>query len=247
MPSLAVAMMLHKVGQAQRHDLVWLNEAGWHAVSAKLTLSPQQVSLLQRWQQQDWPLVGRRRDVDAGAEEVCLGLASPPDAQGVKGRLSLRVPLSGVRLLRAPLEIKEVLAQVKQARPTWYEALAQLQQKAEAQGLCLRLYGSLALQVLTGQPYLRESSDIDLLFAPADSQELTEGMQLLTHYAALLPLDGEVRFADGSAVAWKEWRQASAATRKSDQRVLAKRDGDVALVRIDSLLQTLEAPALCQY
>jgi phosphoribosyl-dephospho-CoA transferase len=118
------------------------------------------------------------------------------------------------------------------ATPAWRSALLRLQYQAQAQALDLRVYGSLALQALTGLDYLRPSSDIDLLLTPGNRFQLERGMRLLRDYAAVLPLDGEVLFPAG-AVAWKEWQQAAA---DPTARVLLKRRQDVVLQSVAQIV-----------
>jgi len=209
-----------------RHHLVWLDEAGWaYAQSCAPDATHQQV--LQRWQREQWPLVLRRADPDAAADELCAGLALPPDAHGDKLRIAVSVPQAHVRMSRAPLTLDEVIA-ARPALPASWDALLLALQRAN---LGLSVFGSLSWQVLTGQPYLRPQSDIDLLWQPTDHSALARGLPLLQHHAGLLPLDGEIVFADGDAVSWKEWVQAC----RSDARVLVKGARGVRLERTDAL------------
>jgi len=107
----------------------------------------------------------------------------------------------------------------------------------EAAEFDLRVYGSLAMQAVTGQPYLRDASDIDIVFHPASTQALDAGIALLAQHANHLPLDGEIVFPGGAAVAWKEW-QASHAT---SARVLVKQSSNVVLRPAGALRTELEA------
>ncbi|MBI3229840.1 MAG: phosphoribosyl-dephospho-CoA transferase, partial [Burkholderiales bacterium] len=91
-------------------------------------------------------------------------------------------------------------------------------------GLELRVYGSWSWQALTCLPYVRASSDIDLLFTPKNSAQLQAGLALLQRHARLLPLDGEVIFPQQQAVAWREWLNASV-----DAHVLVKSCTSVSL------------------
>jgi phosphoribosyl-dephospho-CoA transferase len=207
----------------KRHQLVWLSERGWREAAAEVPSASRH--LPQRWQERDWPAVVRRHDADAMDDQVCIGIALPPDSEGIKLRLPLRVPVTQIREMRAPLPIGDVLMH---APVSWRSALQELHYKAMAQALDLRVYGSLALQALTGLTYLRAGSDIDMLFTPTNRFQLERGMQLLSHYAQVLPLDGEVLFPAG-AVAWKEWLQASTDT---GNRVLLKRADDVCLMTV---------------
>jgi phosphoribosyl-dephospho-CoA transferase len=58
---------------------------------------------------------------------------------------------------------------------------------------------------------------------------------VLAHHAETLPLDGEVVFAGGRAVAWKEWLQARATAAK----VLVKQLQRVSLENTELLWETL--------
>jgi phosphoribosyl-dephospho-CoA transferase len=57
---------------------------------------------------------------------------------------------------------------------------------------------------------------------------------LLDHYSLQLPLDGEIIFPSGQAVAWKEWRNA--ASTAIGTRVLVKRIDCVLLAEPATLL-----------
>jgi phosphoribosyl-dephospho-CoA transferase len=198
-----------------RHDLVWLDADGWAAIGA-------------RWGEYDWPLIVRRRDIDLGKDCISVGLALPPDADGVKQRVALQVKCAHIKHHRRPLPLAEAL---HAAPERWRSELAALAAQVPALA-----FGSLAMQALTGLPYLRESSDIDLLIAPRTSDDLTKSLAALSECHERLPLDGEIVFPNGDAVAWKEWLQAGGA------RVLVKSLSGVRLERPDSLLATLEQP-----
>jgi phosphoribosyl-dephospho-CoA transferase len=210
-----------------RHDQAWLNRAGWDAALAGA--APAHVPALQQWRRHDWPLIVTRRAPQALPGTLCLGLAPPP-AAGRKLRIAVQVDHAAVARSAAPLSLRAAAAA---APPGWRAPLAAL--LAEAGELGLYAYGSLALQAATGLAYLSESSDIDLLLKPASLAQLEAGMQLLQAHAAHLPLDGEIVFPDGAAVAWKEWRGAAAA----NARVLVKQAGAVRLEHSAALREQL--------
>ena len=186
-----------------RHDLVWLTPAGWDAALA--TAHP----ALTLWREHDWPAVVRRQEPGVGSDSVCLGMPLPLSF-GARQRLALVVDTKHVARTRPPLPLADALSA---APPQWLAALVALQRAVD-----LRVFGSLAMQSLTGMAYLRPVSDIDLLLTPASTTELDAGVALLEQHAALLPLDGEILFARGEAVAWKEWLAA----RRDGARVLVK-------------------------
>lgn len=214
-----------------RHDLVWLTPDGWGAALAQAR--PVERAALERWQREDWPAIVRRRDADAPSSVVSAGVALPPEREtGIKPRIALRLDASHIARHSPPLSI----AQIASAAPThWRPALERLAD--DAHELELSAYGSLALQSITRLPYLTPTSDIDLLFAPSTRTQLGTGINLLTSACAQLPLDGEVVFPNGDAVAWKEWRDAVA----GGARVLVKSQHAVRLAEPAALLDTLEA------
>jgi len=74
--------------------------------------------------------------------------------------------------------------------------------------------------------------------APTSRDQLRAGLTLLAQHAALLPLDGEIVFPSGRAVAWKEWLLVDATPR--GMRVLVKDGRQVSLQRADLLLEELQ-------
>ncbi|KQV87237.1 hypothetical protein ASD15_28795 [Massilia sp. Root351] len=232
----------------KRHDLVWLTRAGWQAA---LAADPAREAVFSYWQREEWPAVVRRCEPDAGPgmnagsagnvasggptmapvqQEVCLGIALPPDADGLKQRIGLRAVLAHVERTSSPLTLKA-------ARPAlpahWRPGYTELQRLST--GLDLRVFGSLAWQALTGLPCLGAGSDIDILFRPVSQQQLRAGLALLAGAGHGLPLDGEIMFPSGQAVSWKEWNAAGAAK----ARVLVKEIGGVQLADPEALLATL--------
>lgn len=213
-----------------RHDLAWLTCAGWDAALARAL--PGQHAAIEQWRREDWPAIVRRAEPDLAPGHVSLGIALPPGADGSKGRVALNARVPDVARSTPPL----ALADAARAAPLhWREQLGEL--SAEADGLALRVYGSLAMQAITGQPYLTARSDIDLLFAPASHAALDAGIALLARYGAMLPLDGEIVFPSGDAVAWKEWPGAGSV----HDRVLVKDARAVRLAPAAQLLAALEA------
>jgi phosphoribosyl-dephospho-CoA transferase len=213
-----------------RHELAWLSSRGWEAAIDRA--QPGQREAIEQWRRQDWPAIVRRADADLEPGQVSLGIPVPPSSDGVKGRIALNVLKADVARHSLPL----ALADAAQAAPErWHAPLAELVTRSS--GLALRAYGSLAMQAITGQPYLTPASDIDLLFAPSDMASLHEGLLLLEQYSAQLPLDGEIVFPSGAAVAWKEWLGAA----PMQSRVLVKDAGAVRLASIAELTATLEA------
>jgi phosphoribosyl-dephospho-CoA transferase len=228
-----------------RHDLVWLTSRGWERVRAA---APQEaIDALDLWRDGGWPAVVRRADIDLQPNEVAIGFALPPRRDsgakaskgGVAGKLRVgcRVDLADIGRRTRALPLVGALDAVPS---DWHAGLAALEREAADAGIGLAVYGSVALEALTGQPYLTPGSDIDLLLRPVSRAQLMAGLDLLSRHAASLPLDGEVVFADGRAVAWKEL--CAAFESAPGTRVLAKGLERIALVPLDELIATLEEP-----
>lgn len=215
-----------------RHNQVWLSGSGWQCACA--AASPAHLSALQRWAANDWPLVVRRSEYVLPADSLGLGLALPPDAQtSVKTRIPLTVTLNEIARHQPPLAFSAIASAVPSA---WQAAYTELTHELDAAQLDLRVYGSLALQAITDLPYLTATSDIDVLFSPRTHAQLQQGLQILKSYAQHLPLDGEIVFPSGRAVAWKEWANAV----NSSHKVMAKSMTTLNLMNVDDLLSELE-------
>jgi phosphoribosyl-dephospho-CoA transferase len=220
-----------------RHSLVRLSAAGWDAARRQIPAAYH--AEVQRWSAADWPVIARRQEPDCPPDLCCLGLALPPHpVTHEKVRLALRIPVSEITDERAPLNLADVIDTVP---ALWRAPLLALDAEAATAELALRVYGSAALQAITGLRYLHSQSDLDVLLSPVIPDQLDRGLALLMAASATLPLDGEIVFPSGDAVAWREWRNANA--QQAPSRVLVKRRVGVALLTISALRATLEGAA----
>ena len=190
------------------------------------------------WGAAGWPAVVTRTPATLAPGEVALGIALPPRPDGAKPRIALAAAAGEIARSSPAMPLAEAIAAAPAA---WRAPLAGLEREAADGGCTLRVYGSLAFAALTGQAYLRAGSDIDLLLHLADARSYETALDLLVRYAKVLPLDGEIVFGGGQAVAWKEL----AGCRDGQARVLAKSLHGVALVSVDSLLASLHETAPC--
>jgi phosphoribosyl-dephospho-CoA transferase len=217
-----------------RHDLAWLSQQGWQRALAAAPANDRDA--IGRWRHAGWPAVVRRDDADQAPGQLSLGIALPPSpADGTKTRVGLRVLAADVDRVAPPLPVAQVIAA---APASWQPLLAALERHAAAQGLAVRVYGSLALQALTGQTYLTAASDIDVLLHPVTRSQLADALDVLSTHAGGLPLDGEIVFPSAQAVAWKEL--SSALARPTATRVLVKEMHGVSLATTSALLAALQ-------
>lgn len=199
-----------------RHHLVWLRPS-WRA-ALRAPVAPDLLEDAVRWIGRGLPAVAARRAADDDARGLCLGVALPGPG---RRRVALRVAPAAVARVTGPLALRDALVSAPGA---WRDRLAALDAEARAAGLVAAVYGSLAWQHLSGERYVTEASDVDVLLAPRTAAELRAALDLFrAHLADRAPaLDGELLLPGGRAVSGRE--VASGAS-----RVLVKSGTTVAL------------------
>lgn len=185
----------------RRHTLVTLTAGGWGAAFARdpaLAGDP----LVRAWAERGWPLIVRRASPDeADAARVPLGLPLPPSAG--KRRIALNVAADALATVGPLPTLTDVLAAAPAA---WHAPLRELDALGARCGVQGRVFGSLAWQALTGEPYLSASSDLDLVFPLPDPVSLAPLLDGLAAIDARAPMriDGELLRDDGAGVNWRE-------------------------------------------
>lgn len=208
----------------QRHALLRLRPAAWRRLVAEAT-EPVARACLQHWAAADLPLVVTRRPDGLAADRIALGLPAPERWE--RRRLALTVDVADVASgVRFPDARDAAALLTGTPRSAWHQccdALAPLAAGPRA----AQVYGSHGWTLLTGLDHLRPGSDLDLLVDVQDAGQADAVVATLAAADGALPrLDGELRFPDGRAVAWREW-QAWRAGRA--RQLLAKRIDGVAL------------------
>jgi phosphoribosyl-dephospho-CoA transferase len=220
------------MGALQRHDLVWLDAAGWRAVlqPADEPGDDEALDCLRHWARHDLPLVVTRQAAEAAAGWLMLGLAAPQ--RWGRRRLFVGTQAGHVKRVGAFPPVAELTA----AHLSTIQPTLQSTQRAHWAALCealaalrldARVFGSHGWQLVSGLPCVRAGSDIDLLLPCADLAQADAVVALLQACGPGLPrLDGEIVRPDGAAVAWREW----AAWREgSTRQLLVKRLHGAAL------------------
>jgi len=203
-------------GALPRHTLVWPAAAARERLAAQLVDDAARAALGE-WFDRAYPLVVRR--VDPGAStgnraEIDVGLPLPPDRG--KRRLAMTLAHQDVARHSAPPTLAHIAIGLPE---TWRLPLAALDRDARSIGVTLRGFGSAAWQAITGLAYLRDGSDVDLLFTPQTRSQLDAMLARFERFerTTQLRVDAEIRFAGDAAVAWREWRDA-----RDGSRVIAK-------------------------
>ena len=195
----------------RRQQLVWLDEYGWFRVLSGQPDAPgwdsQALECLEFWAERSLPLVVTRqlagRTDDDGDTLLTLGLPAP--ARWGRRRLLVQLSTSAVRRVgEFPLAASALSALPAAAQPAWAELCAGFDRLQ----LTARIYGSYGWQQLTGLDHLHPDSDIDLQVMVASGLQADAAAALLSASGIATPrLDGEICFAGGASVAWREWAQ----------------------------------------
>ncbi|MCL2563006.1 MAG: malonate decarboxylase holo-[acyl-carrier-protein] synthase [Oscillospiraceae bacterium] len=148
-----------------RHDLLLLDAAAREyarksAIPLHLTLPD---ALIDAVIFSDVPAIVRRQE-DAAPGFAQVGFSSHLRREGIRVRISATVPADGVRGRITPFD----------AMAMWNQGGApkMLMRLADERGIDVGLYGSAALEAVTGLPYLTSDSDIDVLVRPQGDTDL---------------------------------------------------------------------------
>lgn len=185
-----------------RHQIAWLSDLGWQRVLARRWDEEAQACLL-HWARHRLPLVVTRQPVGGAPDEIALGLSAP--RQWGRRRISLALPRRDVLYFDEFPRASEVLGMLPgETRARWRALCAAL----AASGCTARVYGSYGWRHFSGLDYPHAASDIDLWVAVSDAEQ-ADGVA--AHFVAFSAaaekprLDGELVFATGAGVAWREW------------------------------------------
>lgn len=215
----------------RRHDLVYLRASADFATSCVAPGS----SLWQAardWIQHGRPLVAARQP--AAAPRVLLGLTLPLHCE--RKRLSISVDRSTIVAVQAPLGIPRCRSLLPPAAAL---VLDELDRRITTANAGIGIFGSLAWEAISGEAYRHAGSDIDVICDVATVAQLEIVLAAMHQAAAglLCQLDGEIRFPDGNAVAWRE---IAANLERPNAAVLAKGDEEVRLLPLPALIASLQ-------
>jgi phosphoribosyl-dephospho-CoA transferase len=217
-----------------RHQLARLAPRAWARLMAQAGDELER-DCLRHWAQAGLPLVvtQQRCGFSDAAAEIAMGLPAPLRWQ--RRRIALRVARGDVHFFD---EFPPAARMVSQLPPRQRAAWARLCAALQAQGITARIYGSHGWQALTGLPYLRAASDIDLWMPVADAAQADAVAQALADAdGPALRLDGELLFQGDLAVSWREWRRLRSGATRS---LLIKSLGGSRLVAdVDELAATV--------
>lgn len=187
----------------KRHTLLKLTNTGTGLVWAnREALYPGEVAWADMWPRFYGLPVITRRQVLPG-EAIPVGLSLPIRQDGGRYRLASCVPASEVESAVSPTQAAELCA--GQTLPV-SGLVAELLCDAPSLGVSVGIFGSAALEAVTGLPYRHAGSDLDVLLIPRDVPDLPTLAGLLHRLEEnyQLPIDAELALGEKQYVKLKE-------------------------------------------
>jgi phosphoribosyl-dephospho-CoA transferase len=214
----------------RRHDLATIRPGASFRIECNDVAQDAEASV-RDWIAGGLPLVVARqsRGQSGGTDQIAMGLTLPPN----EGSLRIGCLLHSDDILQV-CPPTPLLACIPSLPLKLVMPLLALAQDLQSIGIEALVYGSLAWQTISGLEYLHAESDIDLLCEVGTPAQLPELIAMLKKTSSTLVrrLDGEIRFPDGSAVAWLELANA---LHDPAAELLIKGDAAVRMVRVGDL------------
>ncbi len=184
-----------------RHDLLDVAPDAWVQAVRGLDLPADAGRLVADWSRRGWPVIVRRRLAGETGHAVPVALQLP----NVAGRLRVALSVPPAAVTRRPaIRLAEAARSAPASWNATVSALLDLEGFAEP-----TVYGGLLWQHVTGEPVLRPTSDLDLLWRPEPHRRRA----LLDTLARLdgnpMRLDGEIMLEDGGGASWRELHAAA--------------------------------------
>lgn len=183
-------------GRPRRHQRVWLQAS----IRADEIHGPteSEAGAVLAWLRRGCPFV-RRAAAEADRVPLGLALAGPTG----RARVGFAVDARHIARIDEPLRLDEAIPTMP---PAMQAAARQLVEAAAALGVDVHVYGSVSWQHASGDVYLHETSDLDLLVRARNPAEATQWLQAVQQVQAGSPvrIDGELELPFDRAVAWRE-------------------------------------------
>lgn len=214
-----------------RHDLVFLSPAGQRYAWTHRTVQAGDEALQPCFSR--LPGICRVQPPELPPSITALGFSLPIRCQESRWRIAAQCPRAEIQRVLTPWDIPAYLPHLPHPARA---ALLQLAQAADGCGVPFGVFGSAALQAVTGLPYLHSHSDLDVVIGTAPVP------QIKAFYAQLLALsqrvsmhiDGELMLNDSCYLKLHELMQGQ-------KTVLAKGGPQPRLISCQEIWDTMAA------
>lgn len=217
----------------QRHDLITLKPDA-QPQSVGCCTTDKATNAVHEWIAAGRPLVCARQS----PESLFLRLGAAIIVDGTKHRVSVMAHPQDARFVEAPHPLRDCLSRFSSGDAA---ILRRLDDDLRVSGHQLRVFGSVAWELISGQSYRTGDSDLDLLCdvrCLSDLEIVTRALHLAEGRLSFR-LDGELRFPDGCAVNWRE--VATALAYVETQGVLVKSRNGIHMATLEQLLEPVHA------
>ena len=186
----------------QRNGLVWLTIPGWDRVLGG-DWDAQARLILRHWALRALPLVVCRQRGENSPPTISLGLPAP--SVWNRRKLALEVASDEVGRVGSFPTFEQL--EPPERRVSFAAAITEFRSNAAGFDGPIQVYGSFGWETLTGLPYVRPGSDLDLRVVVPNHEVAAAVARSLNALQLPMRVDGELAFPDGSAIAWREYFQ----------------------------------------
>jgi phosphoribosyl-dephospho-CoA transferase len=182
----------------KRHDLLWLSDAGLdYALENFQDCVPAVTDMELRTllSSAEIPAIVRRQE-SKGDDLIFIGFSFPKIIDGTRLRLSSKVPADFVIKHKTPFDVLEYDID----RLPDGEAIKTLVEAGKNYHTQIGLFGSAALQLVTGLPYREEKSDLDIYLRHKGNDQ-----ELALFYQRLILIEGQFGLGIDAEIEYMEY------------------------------------------
>ena len=216
----------------KRHDLVFLSRNGLQYAWENRAPDSHEADAASEYFFR-LPGICRTRPSDLSPALAALGYSFPIRTGETRVRVATQAPVDEIVKIITPWEVPGLLGHLPQP---YLGVLTGLVQCAKDEGIQFGMFGSAALQAVTGLPYLHSQSDLDVVIAAAPPEQVRMFYQHLTRISRQsdVRIDGELMLHETCYVKLSELMGGS-------KTVLAKGADQPALLSSQSIWDTMAA------
>lgn len=215
----------------RRHDRVILKQKA-NVCSVSCCTSDHAYKYVQQWIANGFAFVFPQQQDDV----LRLGMVFVD--QGLRHRVTVQVRSDDVLQVKPPLLLSECLEHFCAVDAV---ILKKLNQQLAAIGCKVHVFGSVSWELISGQKYWTEASDLDLLIDVPLIEQAEKIVNMIRQAASQLSfrIDGELRFPTNECINWLEFAMALENT--DGVEVLVKSETGVYLIAPSELLEESNA------